>query len=71
MSRHRAVHIETFPGLDTLSFQNSLRRFFAIRGVCKIIRSDNGTNMVSACHKLESTFALDILQQEALKNNCN
>ena len=66
----RAVHIETVPGLDTSSFQNSLRRFFAIRGVCKTIRSDNGTNLVSARHQLESTFALDILQQEALKNNC-
>ena len=61
----RAIHIELAPGLDTSSFQNALRRFFAVRGQCRKIRSDNGSNMISAKSQLESTFALDVLQREA------
>ena len=44
----RAVHIEMLPSLDTPTFINSLRRFFAVRGPCKTIRSDRGTNFVGA-----------------------
>ena len=42
----RAVHVELLPHLDTVSFRNALRRFLAIRGACKIIRSDRGTNFI-------------------------
>ncbi|KAL3190402.1 hypothetical protein MRX96_019346 [Rhipicephalus microplus] len=45
----RAVDIEVVEGLDTSSFINALRRFLAIRGLLKQIRSDRGTNFVGAC----------------------
>ena len=44
----RAVHLEVLAGMDTASFLNALRRFFAIRGVCRSILSDHGTNFVGA-----------------------
>lgn len=44
----RAVHVEVLFGLDTSSFRNSLRRFLAIRGTCKMFRSDRGTNFVGS-----------------------
>ncbi|KAF2350440.1 Ribonuclease H-like domain, partial [Trinorchestia longiramus] len=44
----RAIHVEPLPALDTSSFKNAFRRFIAIRGPCKIIRSDRGTNFLGA-----------------------
>ena len=41
----RAVHIEIAHCLDTNSFINALKRFFARRGIPDVIRSDNGTNL--------------------------
>ncbi|XP_061774720.1 uncharacterized protein LOC133564417 [Nerophis ophidion] len=49
----RAVHIEVIESLDTSSFLNALRRFLAVRGPVKLIRSDRGTNFVSACKELK------------------
>ncbi|KAJ8007682.1 hypothetical protein DPEC_G00096700 [Dallia pectoralis] len=49
----RAVHIEVIESMDTSSFINSLRRFFAIRGPSRQIHSDCGTNFVWACNELE------------------
>ena len=60
----RAIHIESVPGLDTVSFINALRRFFSIRGVCCRIRSDNGSNLVSARSQMNSAFALKALKKE-------
>ncbi|XP_034016983.1 uncharacterized protein LOC117502080 [Thalassophryne amazonica] len=48
----RAVHIEIIASLDTSSCINALRRFFAIRGPAKQIRSDCGTNFVAAAKEL-------------------
>lgn len=48
----RAVHVEVIESLDTSSFINALRRFLAIRGPVKYIRSDRGTNFVSASKEL-------------------
>ncbi|XP_030580177.1 uncharacterized protein LOC115776592 [Archocentrus centrarchus] len=48
----RAVHIELIESMSTDSFINALRRFFAIRGPCKLLRSDRGTNFVGACKEL-------------------
>ncbi|XP_067306911.1 uncharacterized protein [Pseudorasbora parva] len=48
----RAVHIEIIESLDTSSCINALRRFFAIRGPAKQIRSDCGTNFVAAAKEL-------------------
>lgn len=49
----RAVHIELIEAMDTSSFLNALRRFFAIRGPAKQIRSDCGTNFKGACKELQ------------------
>ncbi|TKS65471.1 hypothetical protein D9C73_028149 [Collichthys lucidus] len=48
----RAINIEVIESMDTSSFINALRRFFAIRGAAKLLRSDCGTNFVSACREL-------------------
>lgn len=48
----RAVHIELIEAMDTSSFINALRRFFALRGPAKQIRSDCGTNFTDACKEL-------------------
>nr|XP_049589529.1 uncharacterized protein LOC125977236 [Syngnathus scovelli] len=44
----RGVHIEIIESMDTASCINALRRFFAIRGPAKQLRSDRGTNFVAA-----------------------
>ncbi|XP_075530085.1 uncharacterized protein LOC142563417 [Dermacentor variabilis] len=49
----RAVHIEVIESMDTSSFIDALRRFFAIRGPAKQLRSDCGTNFVGACTELK------------------
>lgn len=48
----RAVHIELIESLDTSSCINALRRFFAIRGPVKQLRSDCGTNFIGASKEL-------------------
>ena len=50
----RAIHLEVLEGLDTSSFINALFRFSAIRGTCRFIRSDQGTNFVGACPLLDN-----------------
>ncbi|XP_051803960.1 uncharacterized protein LOC127533925 isoform X2 [Acanthochromis polyacanthus] len=49
----RAIHIEVVEAMDTSCFINALRRFFAIRGPVKQLRSDCGTNFVGACKELQ------------------
>lgn len=44
----RAVHIEVANSLHSSSFINALRRFIAIRGPVRLLRSDQGTNFVGA-----------------------
>ncbi|XP_038071931.1 uncharacterized protein LOC119740639 [Patiria miniata] len=48
----RAVHIEVIESMDTSSFVNALRRFLALRGPAKLLRSDCGTNFIGACNEL-------------------
>ncbi|XP_028254480.1 uncharacterized protein LOC114430714 [Parambassis ranga] len=48
----RAVHIEVIESMSTSSFINALRRFFAVRGPAKLLRSDRGTNFVGASKEL-------------------
>ncbi|XP_073769028.1 uncharacterized protein [Danio rerio] len=55
----RAVHIEVIESLDTSSFINALRRFLAVRGPVKHIRSDRGTNFVGACKELQIPSNID------------
>ncbi|KAI3371610.1 hypothetical protein L3Q82_024181 [Scortum barcoo] len=49
----RAVHIEVIEAMSSSSFINALRRFFAVRGPAKQIRSDCRTNFISASRELE------------------
>ena len=42
----RAVHVEALAGMDTSSLRNALERFFSLRGDCKSVRSDRGSNFV-------------------------
>ena len=49
----RAIHVEPLEGMDTSSFINALRRFFAIRGISKSIRSDHGSNFLGALGQAE------------------
>lgn len=51
----RAVHIEVIEEMTSSSFINALRRFTALRGEVKFIRSDCGTNFVGAAKELNST----------------
>ena len=53
----RAVHIELVQYMETASFRNALNRFFALRGICKQIRSDCGSNFIGARAQLESAFS--------------
>ena len=48
----RAVHLEPLPSMDTTTFRNALTRFFAIRGHCRLIRSDCGSNFLGARNQM-------------------
>ncbi|XP_033759093.1 uncharacterized protein LOC117341342 [Pecten maximus] len=48
----RAIHVEVTEEMSSSSFINALRRFVAIRGNVKEIRSDCGTNFVGAVNEL-------------------
>lgn len=48
----RAVHIEVVEEMSSSSFINALRRFFAIRGPVKQLRSDCGTNFIGAQNEM-------------------
>ncbi|KAK3545643.1 hypothetical protein QTP70_008781 [Hemibagrus guttatus] len=61
----RAIHIELIDCMDSSTFINALRRFFALRGPVKQIRSDCGTNFVGACKELE--IVLTDSQQPSVK----
>lgn len=52
----RGVHIETAVSMDTSSFINALRRFTAIRGPVRTLRSDRGTNFVGAERELKASL---------------
>lgn len=43
----RVTHSEVIESLETDSVINTLRRFISRRGMPKMIRSDNGTNLSS------------------------
>ena len=59
----RAVHLEVAHTLNTDSCINAIRRFVARRGTVKVMRSDNGTNLIRAERELrESIHDLDNLK---------
>ena len=49
----RAVHLEVVCSLSTDSSMCALRRFLARRGQVKVVRSDQGTNLVGAKRELD------------------
>lgn len=48
----KAVHFELVSDLTTASFLNAMKRFFARRGKCITIYSDNGITFVGANNQL-------------------
>lgn len=70
----RAVHVETANSLTTDSFINALRRFVAIRGPLRLLRSDQGTNFVGAERELrEALLEMDQnkVRQFLTKEGCD
>ena len=69
----RAIHVELVPGLDTSTFRNALRRFFALFGVCKHLRSDNASTFCCAVRQMGNDYekTLEILKLEAQRANCD
>lgn len=59
----RAVHLEFISALDTNAFRNALQTFIAIRRTPKIIRSDNGTNIVSTKSQVFNTLRNNLERQ--------
>ncbi|XP_069129286.1 uncharacterized protein [Argopecten irradians] len=51
----RAIHVEVVESMSSACFINALRRFVALRGNVKEIRSDCGTNFVGAVNELGLT----------------
>ena len=53
----RAIHLEVANSLDTDSFINALRRFLSLRGPIRQLRSDRGTNFMSAERELREAIS--------------
>ena len=47
----RAVYLEPLPAMDVTAFKNAFRRFVCLRGSCKLLRSDRGTNFIGSCNQ--------------------
>lgn len=65
----RAVHVEVIESMDTASCINALRRFFALRGPAKQLRSDRGTNFIGASSELG--MGLDDPKQTSISKYLN
>ena len=61
----RATHIEPLPMIDTSLFINALQRFFAVRGTCKRLQSDQGSNFVGAFNQGATISLPDVLKKMA------
>ena len=66
----KAIHVEPLPSMDINSFKNSLRRFFSIRGVCRKLRCDQGSNFVGAKNQDLDAINLNEVKHEVESNNC-
>ena len=64
----RAIHLEPLPSMDTPSFLNALTRFISIRGPCRIIRSDQGSNFLGAINQMEA-IDMGTLDKQLKKRN--
>lgn len=54
----KAVHIEVASDLSTKGFLACFRRFISIRGIPRVMKSDNGTNFVGANNELQEIYDL-------------
>lgn len=66
----RAVHIEVIKTMSTSCFINALRRFFAVRGPSKVLRSDRGTNFIGACKELKISTDHSEIQDYLSNEGC-
>ena len=66
----RAIHVESVSSLDTTAMVNALRRFFSIRGVCRYLHSDCGSNLVACCKEINATKIYSCIKSEAEKHDC-
>lgn len=66
----KAVHLEPLPTLNTSTFKNALRRFFSIRGVCRKLRCDQGTNFIGAMNQDAQSINFEALKSEASLQEC-
>lgn len=66
----RAVHLDTVYSLDTTAFCHSLRRFFALRGMCKRLRSDNGTNFTATKKEMSGRIDTNTIHLTTLQYGC-
>ena len=67
----RAVHIEVLESMSTSSFINALRRFTAIRGPMRLLRSDRGTHFIGACKELQINTEDPELKVHLQDKGCN
>ncbi|XP_062712976.1 uncharacterized protein LOC109417462 [Aedes albopictus] len=68
----KAVHMELVSDLSTERFLQALRRFFARRGRCTDVYSDNGTNFVGARNQMQELFELlkNKAHREIISSQC-
>ena len=69
-----AIHLKIAKSLETDSFINALRRFLARRGPVRLLRSDQGTNLVGAKRELKEALAEmknDKVRAFLLENECD
>ena len=59
----RAIHLEPLAAMDTVAMINALRRVFAVRGLCKSIRSDHGSNFIGV---LGQSLDFQAVQRDAI-----
>lgn len=62
----RAIHLEIISELSSEALIACLKRFFARRGKCSTIFSDNATNFRGACNELKKLFKLVNSQEPQL-----
>lgn len=66
----RALHIEVVEEMTSSSFINAFRRFVALRGPVKQLRSDCGTNFVGACREMGITTERGRVQDYLKEQKC-
>ncbi|KAI3351360.1 hypothetical protein L3Q82_005904 [Scortum barcoo] len=66
----RAVHVEIVEEMSSSSFINAFRRFVALHGPVKQLRSDCGTNFIGACREMGITTEQERIQDYLKEKRC-